>query len=108
VIVKASARRRRDAGCAIVRSAHEMASSFAQAQQEGRTPLVARTCTSKSSSSPPPHRVSGARRRARDVEILGERDAPSSAAQKLIEESPSPKVTPELRKRISKQLSRPR
>ena len=105
VIVKASAGGG-GRGMRIVRSAQEMPSAFAQAQQEAGASFSSSDVYLEKFIEAPRHiefQVLGDEHGA--VEILGERECSIQRRhQKLIEESPSPRVSAELRKRISKQL----
>jgi len=105
VIVKASAGGG-GRGMRIVRQASEMASSFTQAQQEaGAAFSCADVYLEKFIEAPRHIEFQVLADEHGNVEILGERECSIQRRhQKLIEESPSPKVTEELRKRISKQL----
>jgi len=105
VIVKASAGGG-GRGMRIVRQRSEMASSFTQAQQEaGAAFSCADVYLEKFIEAPRHIEFQVLADEHGNVEILGERECSIQRRhQKLIEESPSPKVTDELRKRISKQL----
>ena len=105
VIVKASAGGG-GRGMRIVRQASEMASSFTQAQQEaGAAFSCADVYLEKFIEAPRHIEFQVLADEHGNVEILGERECSIQRRhQKLIEESPSPRVTEELRKRISKQL----
>lgn len=105
VIVKASAGGG-GRGMRIVRQASEMASSFTQAQQEaGAAFSCADVYLEKFIEAPRHIEFQVLADEHGNVEILGERECSIQRRhQKLIEESPSPRVTDELRKRISKQL----
>ena len=105
VIVKASAGGG-GRGMRIVRSASEMASAFTQAQQEAGAAFSCADVYLEKFIEAPRHiefQVLADEHGA--VEILGERECSIQRRhQKLIEESPSHTLTPELRERISKQL----
>jgi acetyl-CoA carboxylase biotin carboxylase subunit len=105
VIVKASAGGG-GRGMRIVRSAAEMPSSFAQAQQEAGAAFNCSDVYLEKFIEAPRHiEFQVLADEHGNVEILGERECSIQRRhQKLIEESPSPKVSAELRKRISKQL----
>ncbi len=105
VIVKASAGGG-GRGMRIVRQASEMASSFAQAQQEAAAAFGCADVYLEKFIEAPRHiefQVLGDEHG--NIEILGERECSIQRRhQKLIEESPSPKMSQKLRERISKQL----
>jgi acetyl-CoA carboxylase biotin carboxylase subunit len=90
----------------IVREADEMASQFAQAQQEaGASFNCADVYLEKFIEAPRHIEFQVLADQHGNVEILGERECSIQRRhQKLIEESPSPKVTAALRERISNQL----
>jgi acetyl-CoA carboxylase, biotin carboxylase subunit len=105
VIVKASAGGG-GRGMRIVRQAGEMASSFAQAQQEAGASFSSSDVYLEKFIEAPRHiEFQVLADEHGEVEILGERECSIQRRhQKLIEESPSPTVSEELRQRISKQL----
>jgi acetyl-CoA carboxylase biotin carboxylase subunit len=105
VIVKASAGGG-GRGMRIVRQASEMASSFAQAQQEAGASFNCSDVYLEKFIEAPRHiEFQVLADEHGNVEILGERECSIQRRhQKLIEESPSPRVTEQLRDRISKQL----
>jgi acetyl-CoA carboxylase biotin carboxylase subunit len=105
VIVKASAGGG-GRGMRIVRGAPEMASSFSQAQQEAGAAFSCADVYIEKFIEAPRHIVFQVLADEHgNVEILGERECSIQRRhQKLIEESPSPKVTKSLRERTAKQL----
>src|SRR5437667_8521013 len=105
VIVKASAGGG-GRGMRIVRRDSEMPGLFAQAQQEAGASFSSSDVYLEKFIEAPRHiEFQVLADEHGNVEILGERECSIQRRhQKLIEESPSPKVTEELRKRISKQL----
>jgi len=105
VIVKASAGGG-GRGMRIVREQSEMAGMFAQAQQEaGAAFSCADVYLEKFIEAPRHIEFQVLADEHGNVEILGERECSIQRRhQKLIEESPSPKVTKELRQRISDKL----
>src|SRR5260370_8336279 len=105
VIVKASAGGG-GRGMRIVRRDSEMPGLFAQAQQEaGASFSSSDVYLEKFIEPPPPIQFQQLPPEHLNVQILGERECSIQRRhQKLIEESPSPKVSKELRQRISEQL----
>jgi acetyl-CoA carboxylase biotin carboxylase subunit len=105
VIVKASAGGG-GRGMRVVRQAPEMASSFAQAQQEAGASFSSSDVYLEKFIEAPRHiEFQVLADEHGNVEILGERECSIQRRhQKLLEESPSPTVSEELRKRISEQL----
>ncbi len=105
VIVKASAGGG-GRGMRIVREADEMPGQFAQAQQEAAAAFnCADVYLEKFIEAPRHIEFQVLADEHGNVEILGERECSIQRRhQKLIEESPSPKVTMELRSRVSEQL----
>jgi len=105
VIVKASAGGG-GRGMRIVRQKSEMASSFAAAQQEAGASFNCSDVYLEKFIEAPRHiEFQVLADEHGNVEILGERECSIQRRhQKLIEESPSPKMTEQLRSRISKQL----
>ena len=106
VIVKASAGGG-GRGMRIVRGAAEMPALFAQAQQEAGASFSCSDVYLEKFIEAPRHiEFQVLADEHGNVEILGERECSIQRRhQKLIEESPSPRVGPELRERISKQLA---
>jgi acetyl-CoA carboxylase biotin carboxylase subunit len=105
VIVKASAGGG-GRGMRIVREPSEMAAQFAQAQQEAGAAFSSADVYLEKFIEAPRHiEFQVLADEHGNVEILGERECSIQRRhQKLIEESPSPKVSKALRKRISEQL----
>ncbi len=105
VIVKASAGGG-GRGMRIVRESSEMAGMFAQAQQEAAAAFnCADVYLEKFIEAPRHIEFQVLADEHGNVEILGERECSIQRRhQKLIEESPSPKLTKELRHRISQKL----
>ena len=105
VIVKASAGGG-GRGMRIVRQDSEMPGLFAQAQQEAGASFSSSDVYLEKFIEAPRHiEFQVLADEHGNVEILGERECSIQRRhQKLIEESPSPKVTKELRNRISNQL----
>ncbi|HTM51029.1 MAG TPA: acetyl-CoA carboxylase biotin carboxylase subunit [Bryobacteraceae bacterium] len=93
-------------GMRIVRQDSEMPGLFAQAQQEAAAAFSSPDVYLEKFIEAPRHiEFQVLADEHGDVEILGERECSIQRRhQKLIEESPSPKVTPELRERISNKL----
>jgi acetyl-CoA carboxylase, biotin carboxylase subunit len=105
VIVKASAGGG-GRGMRIVREPSEMAAQFAQAQQEAGAAFSSADVYLEKFIEAPRHiEFQVLADEHGNVEILGERECSIQRRhQKLIEESPSPRVSTALRKRISDQL----
>ena len=105
VIVKASAGGG-GRGMRIVREADEMPGLFTQAQQEAAAAFSCSDVYLEKFIEAPRHiEFQVLADEHGNVEILGERECSIQRRhQKLIEESPSPKLTPELRSRVSEQL----
>jgi acetyl-CoA carboxylase biotin carboxylase subunit len=93
-------------GMRIVRQDSEMPGLFAAAQQEAAAAFSSPDVYLEKFIEAPRHiEFQVLADEHGDVEILGERECSIQRRhQKLIEESPSPKVTPELRERISNKL----
>ncbi len=94
-------------GMRIVRSAGELSSLFAQAQAEAQAAFACGDIYMEKLVEAPRHiEFQVLADEHGHVEILGERECSIQRRhQKLLEESPSPSVSPELRQRISKTLS---
>jgi acetyl-CoA carboxylase biotin carboxylase subunit len=94
-------------GMRVVRESDEMAGLFAQAQQEAGASFNCSDVYLEKFIEAPRHiEFQVLADEHGNVEILGERECSIQRRhQKLIEESPSPRMTVELRDRISKQLA---
>ena len=93
-------------GMRIVRSEAELPSLLAQAQNEARAAFSNGDVYMEKLVEAPRHiefQIPG--RRTCHVEVLGERECSIQRRhQKLLEESPSPSITPDLRRKLSKSL----
>jgi propionyl-CoA carboxylase alpha chain len=91
-------------GMRLAYSEKDVREGFEATKREGLNALATTACSSRSSSQPAPHRDPDAGRSARQCLYLNERECSIQRRhQKVVEEAPSPFVTPKMRKAMGEQ-----